>query len=443
MTGVPVQVATEWSQALVRAADQVTAVATVGVGQVEATASGLIDGRHASARRWIETAAHTSGGEASAIVARARDVTGDYARVGEAWLAGDVSGAAVRELSVGLRQALRVVPGLRREAERTRALDLLLPFATRHSVADVHRLVRGLRFVLDPDGATQAAMDAYDDQTLRVSSSGEMAQISVWTTKEVAAAFLTVLDRQVDTWFHAGALPGDEPRHPLGHRGDVSTGTAIDPIAALTPTRGRRDHLLALAFGETFTGLLDRGLVGTHHGVAPHITLTVDVDRCQAGLGGELLVPGTDDPALLTSATVARLLCDAEVTPVITASASGGCCTGTDGILGRLHDAARTVLYVGREVRTTPVRLRRALEVRDGHCAFPDCRVDVSRTHAHHVAEWLRDNGSTDIDNLVLLCSRHHHAVHEGGWSVAATPGLDPGSTGHWRFTAPDRPRRL
>jgi hypothetical protein len=89
------------------------------------------------------------------------------------------------------------------------------------------------------------------------------------------------------------------------------------------------------------------------------------------------------------------------------------------------------------------VRLRRALEVRDGHCAFPDCRVDVSRTHAHHVAEWLRDNGSTDIDNLVLLCSRHHHAVHEGGWSVAATPGLDPGSTGHWRFTAPDRPRRL
>jgi hypothetical protein len=54
----------------------------------------------------------------------------------------------------------------------------------------------------------------------------------------------------------------------------------------------------------------------------------------------------------------------------------------------------------------------------------------------------VRDNGSTDIDNLVLLCPRHHHAVHEGHWTITATPGVNPSTTGHWTFHPPPRPQR-
>ncbi len=107
-----------------------------------------------------------------------------------------------------------------------------------------------------------------------------------------------------------------------------------------------------------------------------------------------------------------------------------------DVLTGRLTAQARSVLYVGRTQRTVPPRLRRALEVRDGHCAFPDCRVDVSRTHAHHTLPW-EDGGATDLSNTVLLCVRHHHAVHEGGWTIAPTDGVDPHTTGCWTFTPP------
>ena len=36
---------------------------------------------------------------------------------------------------------------------------------------------------------------------------------------------------------------------------------------------------------------------------------------------------------------------------------------------------------------------------------------------AHHVIHWLR-GGLTDLDNLVLLCHRHHWMVHEGNWQI-------------------------
>jgi len=36
------------------------------------------------------------------------------------------------------------------------------------------------------------------------------------------------------------------------------------------------------------------------------------------------------------------------------------------------------------------------------------------------------------VTNLALLCTFHHHLVHEGGWSVAR------GEDGELEFTAPD-----
>jgi hypothetical protein len=113
----------------------------------------------------------------------------------------------------------------------------------------------------------------------------------------------------------------------------------------------------------------------------------------------------------------------------------------SDDLIAWLHRSSRTVLWVGRSRRTVTRRQRVALDVRDGGCAFPDCRVNPSRCDAHHVHHWER-GGPTDLNNLVLLCTAHHHAVHKGGWAITADPDLHPGTRGYWTFAPPPRRTR-
>ncbi|HZQ85330.1 MAG TPA: DUF222 domain-containing protein [Acidimicrobiales bacterium] len=76
-------------------------------------------------------------------------------------------------------------------------------------------------------------------------------------------------------------------------------------------------------------------------------------------------------------------------------------------------------LKVGRATRTPSRAQRRALRRRDGGCRFPGCSMR-RYVQAHHISHW-QDGGPTDLDNLVLLCSHHHHLVHEGGWAMTGS----------------------
>jgi hypothetical protein len=93
------------------------------------------------------------------------------------------------------------------------------------------------------------------------------------------------------------------------------------------------------------------------------------------------------------------------------------------------HDADGAVLDVGRKTRTIPPSIRRALAARDTSCRFPGCTS--RRCDAHHVHHWS-DGGATCLDNLVLLCRRHHRVVHEGGFGVVR------GTDGVLTFRRPD-----
>jgi hypothetical protein len=74
-------------------------------------------------------------------------------------------------------------------------------------------------------------------------------------------------------------------------------------------------------------------------------------------------------------------------------------------------------LNYGRTQRLVTAHQRTALERRDGRvCSFPGC----DRTHglqAHHLKHWSH-GGSTDLENLALLCHAHHHLLHEGRFTV-------------------------
>jgi 5-methylcytosine-specific restriction endonuclease McrA len=79
------------------------------------------------------------------------------------------------------------------------------------------------------------------------------------------------------------------------------------------------------------------------------------------------------------------------------------------------HDEQGRLLEIGARTRTIPPALRRALLNRDRTCRFPGCQVRVGQ--GHHVRHWAH-GGPTTLSNLVLLCRRHHRAIHEEGYRV-------------------------
>jgi hypothetical protein len=74
-------------------------------------------------------------------------------------------------------------------------------------------------------------------------------------------------------------------------------------------------------------------------------------------------------------------------------------------------------LDIGRATRVIPAAIRRALVLRDGGCRFPGCDRPAEWTDAHHLRHWLH-GGHTALDNLVLVCRRHHVMLHETGWTI-------------------------
>jgi hypothetical protein len=133
----------------------------------------------------------------------------------------------------------------------------------------------------------------------------------------------------------------------------------------------------------------------------------------------------------VSAETARRLACDAgmvhwlERSEVSAASGSG---SGGHASGGSHH--AGQALNIGRKTRSIPPAIQRALQRRDGGCRFPGCTC-TRFVDAHHIQHWA-DGGETSMNNLVLLCRKHHRLVHEGGF------GIGKSLTGEFFFTHPD-----
>jgi len=125
-------------------------------------------------------------------------------------------------------------------------------------------------------------------------------------------------------------------------------------------------------------------------GERPHITVTVPY----ATLIGDEQRLGEIDGTAINPETIRRWACDA-------------------GIVRIVLDGDSQPIDVGRRTRTISPSLRRALELRDGGCVWAGCDAPASWCDAHHIIHWA-DGGTTTLDNLILLCRKHHTAVHNG-----------------------------
>jgi hypothetical protein len=88
------------------------------------------------------------------------------------------------------------------------------------------------------------------------------------------------------------------------------------------------------------------------------------------------------------------------------------------GIVPVTIDACGNPLDAGREQRLFTPRQRIALAIRDGGCRWRGCDRPASYCEAHHIDEWQKDHGRTDIDRGILLCRYHHMTLHHGEWKI-------------------------
>ena len=145
---------------------------------------------------------------------------------------------------------------------------------------------------------------------------------------------------------------------------------------------------------------------------APSIVVLMEhtalLDRLDAAGAPCHLADGMAVPA----ATARRLACEAGIVPAVL-------------------DGRSQVLDFGRSRRLPSPAQRHTLVVRDGGCVYPGCDRGWRWCEAHHLRPWDA-GGPTDLDNLALVCTRHHHDVHERGHR------LQRGSDGRWRARLPD-----
>ncbi len=198
---------------------------------------------------------------------------------------------------------------------------------------------------------------------------------------------------QVDAFVEAvqgGVIddPADTPAEPASAAPQPS-GAAGPPPAAPDASRSR-------------SGSSDEAACRRIELRIPEVTVHIDLRTLVGGMHANGICE-TEDGVPLPVSTVRRLCCDAEIIPAV---------LGTNGEL----------LELGRSARTVNRAQRRALRAMHRTCGHHDCTVPFSACRIHHVRFWVRDRGPTDIDNLLPLCERHHHLVHEGRWTVTMTP---------------------
>ena len=256
----------------------------------------------------------------------------------------------------------------------------LLAVGRAGTAAHLERIVRGWRRV-DRHVETRQATRQHADRGLHVHEDEDgTVVVRGRLAPEVGALLVRALDAARETLYQrtratAGATPSDPSVTP--------------------PTRAQQQaDALALLAETALHHEIDPGTPGERYQVVVHVDAAVLADPEQAGQS--VLEEGSH----VSAETSRRLACDAS------------------RVVMR-HDDEGRLLEVGVRTRTIPPALRRALLHRDRSCRFPGCHVRFGQ--GHHVRHWAR-GGPTTLGNLVLLCRRHHHAVHEEGYRVARGP---------------------
>lgn len=227
-----------------------------------------------------------------------------------------------------------------------------------------------------------------------------MTQVRGAFDPEKGAVLMGTLTHEVERMFHSGHELSRDLTGKLAPWIEPNEHRAANALVNLVGRAGARRS-------EVGYSITDRSVtVGLHDEDIPaspraEIVVHVDLQTLTNGLTSHPVARtlfGSDLPAH----TIRRLACEADIIPVVL-------------------NGQGVPIDVGRAKRLASANQRRALETIHPTCAIPDCESPYHHCQIHHIEYW-ESGGRTDLDNMVPLCNRHHHAVHEGGYRLTLDP---------------------
>ncbi len=302
-------------------------------------------------------------------------VSGDLRALGAAWAAGEVT----REHVVVARACLHRLPRRLVREHRAEVDTELTERALEWDPASAEVLAQHLLQALVPDASDRFDEHAHERRHLgAVTDSTGMVVVSGQLDAVGGSAFVATLDHLAEQDRYALREDGDPDLRTRGQR-------RADALVRMAELANEHLRLPASTDGTRTDGL--------RSGV-PRVVVHVDADQQAATTStGQKVSPGT----------LARMVCDA--------------------VLERVTLSCGRVVSMTSLGRLATPGQRAALTARDQGCSWPGCTTPPALCEAHHVLWWSR-GGPTTIDNLALLCTRHHTKVHaqpddERGWHHA------------------------
>jgi hypothetical protein len=305
-------------------------------------------------------------------------------------------GAALSEGRVGVEAARVIVDMLgsvarRSDPEELEVAEAALVESAMSMSPDLVRVQAEVwQAALDPDGAKPAEDAAHRNRAFRLGQEGSdgVTRSSLLTEPEITALLKAAINSR-----RRGVQWEREPAE------DCDDDTEWHEAGSDHRSKAQFDHdTLVDIIRAGLRALNDDAGAATAAPAAPAEVLVVvkaaDLESGRGcgwaeGVSGRISIP-----------TVQRLQCSGVTRIVVTGDAG-------------------EPLHLGKKKRLFSLAQRRALAVRDGGCAWPGCTAPVAWTEAHHIAWVGRDDGDTDIDNGVLLCSFHHHLIHSSDeWEI-------------------------
>ena len=316
-----------------------------------------------------------------------------------------VEGAVSREHVDVARSALKRLP-VRVVRERRDEVDgLLTEHARGFDPAGADHLARHLLSVITPDRADRYDENALDRRHLGIATDQTgMVLLSGQLDQSTGLKFAAVLDHVVETDRAAGADGGESDLRTRGQRRADALGVMADAAAEFLGLGAATTELpTSQAAAENAAPARRRPARAV-----PRVVVVSTPEQLAGAAGAGAASTTSGD--LVGRGALTRIACDAVIDRVVLDPAGRVLAMDT---IGRLATAAQQV----------------ALAARDKGCVWPGCTTPPSLCEAHHVTWWSR-GGPTTIDNLGLLCHRHHSQIHaqpehdEDAWVMVMRDGI-------------------